>query len=214
MIMSKQRQPGPVHRSDPPRDFPSAAAQSEADETIPKTHWRLLGAFTRTDAVAVPYAASAVPAILAEGSLPSAAEAAAGAVLAEFGRKAEETRQLHASSPGVGEGNCWRFVVIDTSHSDLKVSAAPRHALTFLSVVFRGMGIHGLTVIRRGHFSEVYSCKDLNGQPTGRVVKVSKTASSLDSIKGGQAGTEAYASRMDCGLQSAAARAAHAHRWP
>jgi hypothetical protein len=75
----------------------------------------------------------------------------------------------------------------------LKVSAAPRHALTFLSVVFRGMGIHGLTLIGRGHFSEVYSCKDLNGQPTGRVVKVSKTASSLDSIKGGQAGTEAYA---------------------
>ena len=55
------------------------------------------------------------------------------------------------------------------------------------------MGIHGLTLIGRGHFSEVYSCKDLNGQPTGRVVKVSKTASSLDSIKGGQAGTEAYA---------------------
>jgi serine/threonine protein kinase len=55
------------------------------------------------------------------------------------------------------------------------------------------LGIHGLTLIGRGHFSEVYSCKDLNGQPTGRVVKVSKTASSLDSIKGGQAGTEAYA---------------------
>jgi len=115
------------------------------------------------------------------------------AVLAEFGRKAEETRQLHASSPGAGEGNCRRFVVIDTSHSDFMVSAVPRHALTFLSVVFRGMGIHGLTLIGRGHFSEVYSCKDLNGQPTGRVVKVSKTASSLDSIKGGQAGTEAYA---------------------
>ena len=69
-------------------------------ETIPKTHRRLLGAFNRTDAGAVPDAASAVPAILAEGSLPSAAEAAAVAVLAEFGRKAEETRQLHASSPG------------------------------------------------------------------------------------------------------------------
>jgi len=115
------------------------------------------------------------------------------AVLAEFGRKAEETRQLHASSPGAGEGNCRRFVVIDTSHSELKVSAVPRRALTFLSVLFRGMGIYGLTLIGRGHFSEVYSCKDLNGQPTGRVVKVSKTASSLDSIKGGQAGTEAYA---------------------
>jgi len=66
------------------------------------------------------------------------------AVLAEFRRKAEETRQLHASSPGAGEGNCRRFVVIDTSHSELKVSAVPRRALTFLSVVFRGMGIHGL----------------------------------------------------------------------
>ncbi len=40
---------------------------------------------------------------------------------------------------------------------------------------------------------EVYSCKDLNGHPTGHVVKVLETASSLDSIKGGQAGTEAYA---------------------
>jgi len=170
-----------------------AAAQSEADETTPKIPRALLGAFNRTDAVAVPDAASAVPAISAEGFLPSAAEAAAVAVLAEFGRKAEETRQLHASSPGAGEGNCRRFVVIDTSHSELKVSAVPRRALTFLSVVFRCMGIHGLTLIGRGHFSEVYSCKDLNGQPTGRVVKVSKTASSLDSIKGGQAGTEAYA---------------------
>jgi hypothetical protein len=170
-----------------------AAAQSEADETTPKIPRTLLGAFNRTDAVAVPDAASAVPAISAEGFLPSAAEAAAVAVLAEFGRKAEETRQLHASSPGAGEGNCRRFVLIDTSHSELKDSAVPRRALTFLSVLFRGMGIYGLTLIGRGHFSEVYSCKDLNGQPTGRVVKVSKTASSLDSIKGGQARTEAYA---------------------
>ncbi len=78
----------------------------------------------RTGAVAVPNAASAVPAILAEGSLPSAAEVAV-AVLAEFKRKAEETRELHASSPGAGEGNCRRFqvVVIDTSLSDLTVSA-------------------------------------------------------------------------------------------
>ncbi len=77
------------------------------------------------------------------------------AVLAEFRRKAEETRELHASSPGAGEGNCRRFVVIDTSHSYLTVSAVPRHALTFLSVVFRGMGIRCLTLIGRGHFSEV-----------------------------------------------------------
>ncbi len=111
--------------------FPSAAVRSEADETIPKMPRRLLGSFNQTDAVAVPDAASAVPAILAEGSLPSAAKAAAVAVLAEFRRKAEETR---ASSPGAGEGNCRRFVVIDTSHSDLMFSAVPLHALTFLSV--------------------------------------------------------------------------------
>jgi hypothetical protein len=179
MIMSKQRQPGPVHRSDPPREvrlactaraalafksdilflvnlsvFPSAAARSEAEETIPKIPRRLLDAFNRTYAVAVPDAAFAVPAILAEGSLPSAAEAAAVAVFAEFRRKAEETRELHASSPGAGEGNCRRVVVIDTSHSDLTVSAVSRHALTFLSVVFRGMGIRGLTLIGRGHSSE------------------------------------------------------------
>ncbi len=85
-----------------------AGAQSEADETTPKIPRTLLGAFNQTDAVAVPDAASAVPAISAEGFLPSAAEAAAVAVLAEFGRKAEETRQLHASSPGAGEGNCRR----------------------------------------------------------------------------------------------------------
>jgi hypothetical protein len=59
--------------------FPSVAARSEADETIPKIPRRLLGAFNRTDAVGVPDAASAVPAILAEGILPSAAEAVAGA---------------------------------------------------------------------------------------------------------------------------------------
>ncbi len=77
--------------------------------------------------VAVPDAASAVPAILAEGSLPNAGEAVAVDVLAEFRRKAEETRELHSSSPGAGEGNCWRFVV--TSHSDLTVSAVPRSAM-------------------------------------------------------------------------------------
>jgi hypothetical protein len=35
-----------------------------------------------------------------EGFLPSAAEAVAAAVLAEFRRTAEETRERHASSPG------------------------------------------------------------------------------------------------------------------
>ena len=66
-------------------------------------------------------------------------------------------------------------------------------ALTVLSVFLRGLNIFGLILIGRGHFSEVYSCRDSNGHPTGLVVKVSKTASSLDSIKEGQAGTEAYA---------------------
>ncbi len=97
------------------------------------------------------------------------------AVLAEFRRKAEEKRELHTLSPSAGEGNCLCFVVINTSHSDLTVSAVPLHALTFLSVFFRSMGIHCWTLIGRGHFSEVYSCKDLNGQPMGFVVRVSKT---------------------------------------
>ena len=167
--------------------------RSEADETIPKIPRRLLGAFNRTDAVAVPDAASAVPAISAEGFLPSAAEAVAAAVLAEFRRTAEETRERHASSPGAGAGNSRLLVAIDTSHPDLTISAIPRHALTFLSVVFRGMGIYGLSQIGRGHYSEVYSCRDMAGQPTGYAVKVSNTASSLDSIKEGQAGAEAYA---------------------
>ncbi len=73
-----------------------AAVLSEADETIPNITRRLLGAFNWTKAVAVPDAASAVPAILAEGILPSAAETAAVAVLTEFRRKAEETGELHA----------------------------------------------------------------------------------------------------------------------
>ncbi len=75
----------------------------------------------RADAVAVLDAAYPAPAILAEGILPSAAEAAAVAVLAEFRRKVEDSRELHALSPGAGERNCWRFVAIDTSHSDLTV---------------------------------------------------------------------------------------------
>jgi hypothetical protein len=77
------------------------------------------------------------------------------AVVAEFRRKADETRELHASSPGAGEGNCRHFVVIDTYHSDLTVSAVPRHALTFLSVVFRGMGIRCLTLIGVSQISHV-----------------------------------------------------------
>jgi len=115
------------------------------------------------------------------------------AVLAEFRRTAEVTRELHESNPGAGAGNSRLLVVIDSSQPNLAITAIPRQALTFLSVVFRGLGIYGVSLIGRGHYSEVYSCKDLNGHPTGRAVKVSKTASSLDSIKEGQAGAEAYA---------------------
>ena len=86
------------------------------------------------------------------------------AVLAEFRRTAEETRERHASSPGAGAGNSRLLVAIDTSHPDLTISAIPRHALTFLSVVFRGMGIYGLSQIGRGHYSEVYSCRDMAGR--------------------------------------------------
>jgi hypothetical protein len=115
------------------------------------------------------------------------------AVLAEFRRTAEVTRELHESNPGAGAGNSRLLVVINSSQPNLAITAIPRRALTFLSVVFRGLGIYGVSLIGRGHYSEVYSCKDLNGHPTGRAVKVSKTASSLDSIKEGQAGAEACA---------------------
>ncbi len=80
--------------------FPLCSCAVGGRQDNPEDPQETFGAFNRTCAVAVPDVASSVPAILAEGSLPSAAEAAAVAVLAEFRRKAEETRQLHASSPG------------------------------------------------------------------------------------------------------------------
>ena len=103
------------------------------------------------------------------------------------------TNDTHYLNPEAGEGNSRLIVVIDTSHPDLTITEVPRMALTVLSVFLRGLNIFGATLIGRGHFSEVYSCRDSNGHPTGLVVKVAKTASSLDSIKEGQAGTEAYA---------------------
>jgi hypothetical protein len=84
---------------------------------------------------------------------------------AEFRRTAEETRERHASSPGAGAGNSLLLVAIDTAHPNLIISAIPRHALTFLFVVFRCMDIYGLSQIGPGHYSEVYSCKGLDGQP-------------------------------------------------
>jgi hypothetical protein len=63
--------------------------RSEADETIPKIPWRLLGAFNRTDAGAVPDAASAVPAILAEGSLPKSGGDAPAARIESRRRRGE-----------------------------------------------------------------------------------------------------------------------------
>ncbi len=139
------------------------------------------------------------------------------AVLAEFRRKTEETRQLYASSPGAGEGNCRRFVVIDTSHSDLKVSAVPRHALTFLSVVFRGMGIHGLTLIGRGHFSEVYSCKDAGLQSAAararRLTRTgwphARTASTCSSRS-----AKSAAATCDAGLRCRVTQTGHTLRLP
>jgi len=65
--------------------------------------------------------------------------------------------------------------------------------LTGLSVVFRRWGIFSAVCIGRGHFAEVFSLRDREGNPTGGAVKVSTNASSLESIKMGQAGTEAYA---------------------
>ena len=123
----------------------------------------------------VPDAAAAVP-------LPNdAAEAAA--ILAAFNQKALERNEEHASNPGAGEGSSRLTVVIDTALPDLIVTETPRKALTILSVVLRAMGIYGATQIGRGHYSEVYSCRDADGRPTGRALKVSKSASSCAAVQ-------------------------------
>ena len=136
-----------------------------------------------------------------ERAAPSAAEAAA--VLAGFKRDSEHADALHKSNPGAGEGNS--RLVIDITYP-LGTSSGfplPRRVLENLSVVFRGMGVYRAVHIGSGHFGEVYSLRDGAGRSTGRAVKISKTASSLDSLQGGQAGTEAYAMYLG-GLLAAA----------
>jgi hypothetical protein len=147
--------------------------------------------YPRSAGVSCPPSTTKFPDAAAAKIAAEATEAAA--ILALFRKKAGETHERHALNPEAGEGNSRLIVVIDTSHPDLTITEVPRMALTVLSVFLRGLNIFGVTLIGRGHFSEVYSCRDSNGHPTGLVVKVAKTASSLDSIKEGQAGTEAYA---------------------
>ena len=67
---------------------------------------------------------------------------------------------------------CYRAAstdVIDTSHSDLTVSAVLRHALTFLSVVFRGMGtLIGASQISHVSESRVRRLSHAHRWPTPR----------------------------------------------
>ena len=135
-----------------------------------------------------------------ERAAPSAAEAAA--VLAGFKRDSEQANALHKSNPFAGEGNS-RLVIHITYPLGTSGSPLPRRVLENLSVVFRGMGVYRADHIGSGHFGEVYSLRDGEGRSTGRAVKISKAASSLDSLKGGQAGTEAYAMYLG-GLLAAA----------
>ena len=126
----------------------------------------------------------------------SAEVAGAKACLDAFRKRSAETSECHASNPGAGAGNSRRLIEISSAHKDLIVTEIPRDALTYLSSVLRGFGVYGAVQIGRGKFSEVYSCRNDEGSRTGRAVKVSKTASSLVSIKEGQAGTEAFAMHL------------------
>ncbi len=64
-------------------------------------------------------------------------------ILAAFRQKAAETNEFHTSNPDAGEGDCRRFLNIDTSRPDLSINEIPWRALTFLSVFFRRLGIYG-----------------------------------------------------------------------
>jgi hypothetical protein len=108
------------------------------------------------------------------------------AVLTEFRRKAEETRELHTSSPGAGEGNCRRFVVIDTSHSDLTVSAVPQDALPFCSLTLIGVfQISNVSESRARRPSHAYRwptrphCQDLFLPVRNQRLRLAMRASSL-----------------------------------
>jgi hypothetical protein len=84
----------------------SAAARSEAEETISKRPKNLLKDFNGTDATVLGVTAAAVPAIAVSGERapPNDAERAA-AFLADFERNTEKTRAQHESNPGEGDGN-------------------------------------------------------------------------------------------------------------
>jgi serine/threonine protein kinase len=116
----------------------------------------------------------------------------AAQIIANFRQSAFLTQKFHEANPDAGAGESRIFIEI-TSNERLKVTALPRKALTAMSCVLLGMGIFSANQIGCGHFCEVYSLLDEQGRSTSRAVKVSKTSSSLDSIKNGQAGTEAYA---------------------
>jgi hypothetical protein len=98
--------------------FPSAAARSEAEETIPK---RLLGAFNCNDAAVLDVAAAAVPAIAKFSEIPPRNAAAAAAFIAEFELNTEKTRALHESNPGAGDGNS-RLIIKITYLAHLTVT--------------------------------------------------------------------------------------------
>ncbi len=140
------------------------------------------------------------------------------AVLAEFRRKAEETRELHASSPGTGvgpgagEGNCRRFVLIHTSHSDLSGSALPRSASaacgahsgapvtppSAVSGITRTMAAHSMRASSRQVSTAELTSRGPLELPWGTAGYRSPARTGLQS---------AAASCIYCGLQSAAARA-------
>lgn len=172
----------------------SAAARSEAEETVSKRPKSLLNDFNGTDA-AVLKAAAAVPAIAGSGErAPLKNAEIAAAFIAEFIQNAGKTRALHESNPGAGDRNS-RLTIETTypAHLTRPEISLPREVLNSIAVVLRGMGVRGAVCIGNGKFSEVFSLRDADGNRTGSAVKISTKTSNLDSIKTGQAGTEAYA---------------------
>ena len=172
----------------------SAAARSEAEETVSKRPKSLLNDFNGTDA-AVLKAAAAVPAIAGSGErAPLKNAEIAAAFIAEFIQNAGKTRALHESNPGAGDRNS-RLTIETTypAHLTRPDISLPREVLNSIAVVLRGMGVRGAVCIGNGKFSEVFSLRDADGNRTGSAVKISTKTSNLDSIKTGQAGTEAYA---------------------
>lgn len=139
------------------------------------------------------YYAATVPAIVE--SQDDSAEVA-NACLDAFRKKAKETSEFHASNSGTEAGNSRGVLQICSSRPELKVTKTPRDALIRLSYVLRKMGVLSVVPIGSGKFSEVFSGRNAEGNTTGHAIKVSKTASSLVSIKEGQAGTEAFAMHL------------------